>query len=75
MMANSLTNHPSHPILAPLAIDVAEAARLAAVSASTIRRSIASGGLKVVRLGRTVRIRPADLDAWLVANTAGCGNG
>jgi excisionase family DNA binding protein len=53
-----------------LAVDIITAADMASVSASTIRRAIAAGHLRAAKLGAVVRIRPADIDAWLLANAA-----
>lgn len=49
----------------PLAVDLPEAARMASVSVSTIRRAIAAGELPAAKLGVAVRVRPVDLDGWL----------
>lgn len=47
-------------------ISIAEAAARAGVSIPTIRRAVASGALAAYRLGpRLVRVRAADLDAWV----------
>lgn len=35
------------------------------VSDATIRRLVRDGDLKVVRIGRAVRVRPEDLDAFI----------
>lgn len=43
----------------------AEAARRAGVHAETIRRAIRSGALSASRVGRSLRVSPEDLDAWL----------
>ena len=47
------------------------AARLQ-VSMSTIRRRVKAGELRVVRIGRQIRVRPEDFDAF-VANHADDG--
>lgn len=57
-------------LIEAMAVDIHEAARLASVSASTIRRAISAGKLRAAKLGASVRIRPADLDAWLVASAS-----
>ena len=44
---------------------VAEVASQLQVSTRTIRRLIAAAELKVVRIGRAIRIRPADLNAYV----------
>ncbi len=47
------------PTVAPL-LTPAEVTRLLNVSLRTVRRLIASGDLPVVRIGRSIRIRPED---------------
>ena len=44
---------------------VSEAARLVGISKSAIYGAIRRGELRVVRLGRSRRIRAAELDAWV----------
>ena len=46
---------------------VAEVANHLQVSIRTVRRQIASQELKVVRIGKAVRVRPADLLAFVTA--------
>ena len=46
---------------------VAEVASQLQVSTRTIRRLIAAAELKVVRIGRAIRIRRADLNAYVTA--------
>jgi excisionase family DNA binding protein len=41
------------------------------VSMSTIRRLIRRNDLKAVRVGRQLRVRPADLNTYLQRNTEG----
>lgn len=48
-----------------LAVDVNEAAQLLSVSPKTVRREIARGNLRAVRVGRFLRIRTAELNAYL----------
>lgn len=48
-------------------ISIREAAAYAKVSATTVRRWIASGALKVYRAGRQIRINESDLIAFLSA--------
>ena len=38
---------------------------LTTLGRSTVYREIASGRLRAVRIGRAVRVRPEDLQAWL----------
>lgn len=35
------------------------------VSMSTVNRRVASGEIPIVRLGRNIRVRPEDLDAYI----------
>ena len=37
------------------------------ISMSTIRRLIKAGKLQAVRIGRNLRVRPADLEAYITA--------
>lgn len=46
-------------------LTIADVARLTQSCDRTIRREIARGRLDVVRIGRSVRIKPAAVDAWL----------
>jgi excisionase family DNA binding protein len=43
----------------------AQAAQRAGAHIETIRRAVRSGALPAGRVGRSARIEPADLDAWL----------
>lgn len=49
----------------PLAVDYHEAGRLCGLHAETIARACRCGELRHAKIGRAVRIRVADLDAWL----------
>jgi excisionase family DNA binding protein len=64
-----LVQNPSEAAAAvqPMAVDIREAARLTNTSPSTIRRAIAAGKLRAAKIGASLRLRPADLDAWLIA--------
>lgn len=44
------------------------------VSMSTVRRLLDRGELKAVRIGRSLRVRPADLAAYIEANAEGGQN-
>ena len=58
------TNRPRHArraTLQPL-LTVTEVAAVLNVSAKTIRRLAASGSLQTVRIGRSVRVRPRDIE-------------
>jgi excisionase family DNA binding protein len=48
----------------PIAVSVKTAAGLMDCSESTIREAITSGDLSAFRLGRAIRIKVVDLDAW-----------
>lgn len=52
---------------------VERAAFLSAVSEATIRRAIRDGRLACVRVGRSVRIRPEDLEAFLAPSDRSIG--
>lgn len=47
-----------------------EAAEVLQVSDSTIRRLVRDKELKVVRIGRAIRVRPEDLDAFIQGRLA-----
>lgn len=49
----------------PLAVDVFQAAAMIGVCDDTIRREIDRGNLKACRVGRLLRIRVAELHAYL----------
>jgi excisionase family DNA binding protein len=55
---------PSATPAPPIAVTIAEAARLVGLSARTLWAEIASGRLRVVRVRRRTLIRYADLTAW-----------
>ena len=60
--------------LAPLApgerlLTARETAALFDVSLRTIRRLVAAGELRCVRVGRLVRFHPGDVSRWLSAHT------
>lgn len=63
MPTASTANTSARPLLT-----VERAAFLASVSEATIRRAIRDGRLAHVRIGRAVRIRPEDLDAFFAAS-------
>jgi excisionase family DNA binding protein len=56
-----MTTHPADSRL----LTVKEVAEVCGVSLKTIRRWIASGDLQVYRLGRQLRVSPADLAGFL----------
>jgi len=45
------------------------------ISGVTAWRLHAERGMRVVRIGRSVRVRESDLQAWLEKNTSGGDNG
>jgi excisionase family DNA binding protein len=53
-------------------LTIAEAAQALKVSERTIRREIADGRLRAVRLRSLYRIRPEDWQAYLAAQPAAC---
>jgi excisionase family DNA binding protein len=57
------------PAVDQRALTVAEAAQLAACHPETIRRAARDGRLPALRVGRAIRVRAADVDAWLAAGT------
>ncbi len=46
-------------------LTIEEAAKLLSVSSWTVRRAIWAGEVQHVRLGRAVRLRREDLEAWV----------
>jgi excisionase family DNA binding protein len=50
----------------PLAVNISTAAELIGVHPETVARLCRRGELTHLRIGRAVRIRVADLDAWLL---------
>ena len=48
-----------------LAYTLPEAAKASTYSLSTIYAAIRSGQLKVMRVGRAVRVLPEDLESWM----------
>ena len=61
---------PTSPNLALLRVD--EAAAILQVSSKTVRRLLASGDLRAVRIGRLVRIPLSEIDRLIAA---GCPSG
>jgi predicted DNA-binding transcriptional regulator AlpA len=50
-------------------VDVVQAARRVGLSVSTLNKlRLAGGGPRYAKLGRAIRYRVADLDAWIAAN-------
>ncbi len=48
----------------PLLLRAEEAARLLSVGRSTVFKLLASGKLPTVKIGRAVRVRRVDVEAW-----------
>src|SRR5262245_39545061 len=63
--AEHLAGTPSAPLAKSLLLRIEEAAYLLAVSTRTVKRLVASRTLRTVRIGRSVRIRRAELERWL----------
>jgi excisionase family DNA binding protein len=61
-------NEPSTVL--PAVLDVIGAGIYLSVSADTVRRLIRTGSIPHVRVGNSIRIRRADLDAYLEARTS-----
>jgi excisionase family DNA binding protein len=49
--------------------DVAAAARATGLSPRTVRRIFSERRVPVVKIGQLVRVRPADLESYIAANT------
>lgn len=68
---------PNAPVTAPQAqplLTVKDVSVALRVSRSTIRRAIAAGAFPVVRLGRSVRVTPDALAAYIAARTSTTAN-
>lgn len=68
MQANSAL-----PLGDRLAVDLLEAGRLTGLCSETVARACRRGELRHAKVGRAIRIRPADLDAWLQSHSVGGG--
>ena len=55
-------------------LTLAQVAEKLQVGRVTCWRLYAERGLRVVRIGRSVRVRPADLESWLAKNASGAGD-
>ena len=55
----------------PLALGMAQAARMLGISERTLFTLVRSGGMPHIRIGRRVLFRRASLDAWLHARETG----
>ena len=62
------TNHP--PTSANRPLTIRDAADYCGVSVETMRARVHDGTVPAARLGKAIRIRPADLDALFVASPA-----
>lgn len=49
----------------PVPLTVPKVARMLGLAESTVRRAIRNDGLKSIRFGRQLLIRPADLEAYM----------
>jgi len=66
------TNYgPSNPteMLTPELLDVEGIAEYLAITVRAVRSLVAGRQLPVIKIGQRVRVRRADLDAYLEANT------
>lgn len=62
------------PLAERLAVDLLEAGRLTGLCSETIARACRRGELRHAKVGRAIRIRPTDLDAWLQSRSIGGGS-
>jgi excisionase family DNA binding protein len=60
-----MTVKPPNPNSIPSLLNVPEVADRLQVSIRTIRREIAQGRLRVLRIGRLIRITPAALETYM----------
>ncbi len=68
MDVEQFEHHISGNLVSPW-LDVKAAAVYVGFCEKTIRRACATGGLRHVRKGRSIRIQRAWLDAWLMSLT------
>lgn len=75
LLAPHMAAHTATPQAAPSErlLTCAEAAQRTGVHIETIRRAVRSGALRAGRAGRSPRIAPADLDAWLAGADRAAG--
>jgi excisionase family DNA binding protein len=66
--AATIPRNPLEPLLT-----VAQAATILSVSERTVRRLIASGTIPGIWIGRSVRLRPRDIERWISAGGT-CNN-
>jgi excisionase family DNA binding protein len=59
---------PSRPMVEPLAVSPAEAARLAGLGRTTIYAALGSGALKSLKIGKRRLIAVEALRAWLLSH-------
>jgi excisionase family DNA binding protein len=62
------TAEPQSP-LSPMLLRIGDAARLLGIGRSTMYQLVASRTIPVIRIGRSVRVSRAVLDAWVRAET------
>ncbi len=53
------------PLEPPALLRAEEAARITSLGRSTIFKMLSTGELRAVRIGRAVRVRRSDLEAWI----------
>jgi len=68
--ADRLLTAAQPPVDDQRALTVAEAAQRAACHQETIRRAARDGRLPALRVGRAIRVRASDVDAWLAGGAA-----
>lgn len=59
------------PDATPLLLGLAEAARRLAIAPRTLRRIAAEGRIPYARIGRALRFRPGDLEAFVEGSVVG----
>ena len=57
----------------PMLLRAEDVSKLLSLGRSTVFQLLASGELPVVRIGRAVRVRRADLEPWIEAQTTRSG--
>ena len=62
------------PMEPSLLLTPAEVVRLTNLGRSTVYGMLASGELPAIRVGRAVRVRRSDLEAWIEAKVTGNGH-
>jgi excisionase family DNA binding protein len=63
-------NTPETPAIEPLVLDIPEAALALRLGVSTVRKMVAVGTLKSIRIGNRHLFRPEDLRAFIAERAA-----